>query len=239
MNDDDNDLLIHDTILPHRKRIKKDPRQIVQSSEATNYGKRLNDENNHNSHPINVEADSLCSIDMSGISPFHQRNQLTAAANGLLSLSNSLFVNNEDNPSECHSNFTNNDGTTSTTDGNLSLLCCVCQDRASGRHYGVLSCEGCKGFFKRSIRKQVLYTCLSTKDCPINKFMRNRCQYCRLQKCLQVGMRVEAVQNERRPYTCSTDSKHDMIANSINNQRIRKQNDTISLNTLFSSSSSS
>ncbi|CAF4699777.1 unnamed protein product [Rotaria socialis] len=42
MNDDDNDLLIHDTILPHRKRIKKDPRQIVQSSEATNYGKRLN-----------------------------------------------------------------------------------------------------------------------------------------------------------------------------------------------------
>lgn len=85
--------------------------------------------------------------------------------------------------------------------------------------------QGCKGFFKRSIRKQVLYTCLSNKECPINKFMRNRyakvslfdhwtssrrfllsrCQYCRLQKCLQVGMRVEAVQNERRPYTSKTD----------------------------------
>jgi hypothetical protein len=31
--------------------------------------------------------------------------------------------------------------TTSTTNGELLLLCCVCQDRASGRHYGVLSCE--------------------------------------------------------------------------------------------------
>ena len=80
------------------------------------------------------------------------------------------------------------------------MYCAVCGDKASGRHYGVISCEGCKGFFKRSVRKNVKYNCLSNKNCPITKYMRNRCQFCRWQKCLHSGMRVEAVQNERRPY---------------------------------------
>ncbi|PIO75394.1 zinc finger, C4 type [Teladorsagia circumcincta] len=90
-------------------------------------------------------------------------------------------------------------------------LCVVCGDKASGRHYGAVSCEGCKGFFKRSIRKQIGYMCRGAKDCPVTKFHRNRCQYCRLKKCLSMGMRsewdrygvqvefVSAVQAERRP----------------------------------------
>ncbi|XP_061195474.1 orphan steroid hormone receptor 2-like isoform X2 [Saccostrea echinata] len=77
--------------------------------------------------------------------------------------------------------------------------CVVCGDKASGRHYGCTSCEGCKGFFKRSIRKQLGYACRGNKDCPVNKPHRNRCQYCRLQKCLAVGMRAESVQQERKP----------------------------------------
>lgn len=70
-------------------------------------------------------------------------------------------------------------------------LCVVCGDRASGRHYGAVSCEGCKGFFKRSIRKQLGYQCRGSKNCEVTKHHRNRCQYCRLQKCLACGMRSD------------------------------------------------
>lgn len=78
-------------------------------------------------------------------------------------------------------------------------ICVVCGDRASGRHYGAMSCEGCKGFFKRSIRKHLGYQCRGSKNCEITKHHRNRCQYCRLQKCLNKGMRSDSVQHERKP----------------------------------------
>ncbi|KAJ8679247.1 hypothetical protein QAD02_015034 [Eretmocerus hayati] len=89
----------------------------------------------------------------------------------------------------------------------LSLeLCVVCGDRASGRHYGAISCEGCKGFFKRSIRKQLGYQCRGSKSCEVTKHHRNRCQYCRLQKCLAMGMRSDSVQHERKPVLGSNES---------------------------------
>ncbi|XP_072880644.1 retinoic acid receptor beta isoform X2 [Hemitrygon akajei] len=75
--------------------------------------------------------------------------------------------------------------------------CFVCQDKSSGYHYGVSACEGCKGFFRRSIQKHMVYTCHREKNCVINKVTRNRCQYCRLQKCFEVGMSKESVRNDR------------------------------------------
>uniref|UniRef100_W8BED7 Nuclear hormone receptor HR78 n=2 Tax=Ceratitis capitata TaxID=7213 RepID=W8BED7_CERCA len=85
-----------------------------------------------------------------------------------------------------------------TTATNMSIeTCLVCGDRASGRHYGAISCEGCKGFFKRSIRKQLGYQCRGSMNCEVTKHHRNRCQFCRLQKCLASGMRT--VQHERKP----------------------------------------
>ncbi|XP_028936271.1 retinoic acid receptor RXR-gamma [Ornithorhynchus anatinus] len=77
-------------------------------------------------------------------------------------------------------------------------ICAICGDRASGKHYGVHSCEGCKGFFKRTIRKDLVYTCRDSKDCFIDRRQRNRCQFCRYHKCLSKGMKREAVQEERQ-----------------------------------------
>ncbi|XP_063342733.1 retinoic acid receptor beta-like isoform X1 [Pelmatolapia mariae] len=75
--------------------------------------------------------------------------------------------------------------------------CFVCQDKSSGYHYGVSACEGCKGFFRRSVQKNMVYTCHRDRNCIINKITRNRCQYCRLQRCFAVGMSKESVRNDR------------------------------------------
>ncbi|KAK1798226.1 hypothetical protein P4O66_006630, partial [Electrophorus voltai] len=74
-----------------------------------------------------------------------------------------------------------------------SIPCKICGDKSSGIHYGVITCEGCKGFFRRSQQGAVVYSCPRQKSCVIDRTSRNRCQYCRLQKCLAVGMSRDAV----------------------------------------------
>ncbi len=93
----------------------------------------------------------------------------------------------------------------------------VCSDRASGFHYGVLACEGCKGFFKRVCKEkikgfansdessEVVDVNASTKrhcvfggSCEINVRTRNRCQYCRIQKCVELGMSKDGIKLGRR-----------------------------------------
>uniref|UniRef100_A0A1I8J911 Nuclear receptor domain-containing protein n=1 Tax=Macrostomum lignano TaxID=282301 RepID=A0A1I8J911_9PLAT len=91
--------------------------------------------------------------------------------------------------------------------------CEVCGDFSSGKHYGVYACDGCAGFFKRSVRRQHKYVCkaknfLTNKDgsgteantgglvinqCHIDRNLRNQCRACRLSSCLRVGMSREAL----------------------------------------------
>ncbi|XP_066982109.1 photoreceptor-specific nuclear receptor-like [Macrobrachium rosenbergii] len=84
--------------------------------------------------------------------------------------------------------------------------CRVCGDKASGKHYGVPSCDGCRGFFKRSIRryrnKTLDYVCKEAGSCVVDVTRRNQCQACRFKKCLDVNMKKDAVQHERAPRSC-------------------------------------
>jgi len=74
------------------------------------------------------------------------------------------------------------------------IPCKVCGDKSSGVHYGVITCEGCKGFFRRSQSSGVVnYQCPRQKNCVVDRVNRNRCQSCRLQKCLALGMSRDAV----------------------------------------------
>ncbi|XP_020790997.1 peroxisome proliferator-activated receptor alpha b [Boleophthalmus pectinirostris] len=85
-----------------------------------------------------------------------------------------------------------------TSTSGLNLECRVCADRASGYHYGVHACEGCKGFFRRTIRLKLEYD-KCERRCKIQKKNRNKCQYCRFQKCLSVGMSHNAIRFGRMP----------------------------------------
>ncbi|XP_061460095.1 nuclear receptor subfamily 6 group A member 1 isoform X4 [Rhineura floridana] len=77
--------------------------------------------------------------------------------------------------------------------------CLICGDRATGLHYGIISCEGCKGFFKRSICNKRVYRCSRDRNCVMSRKQRNRCQYCRLLKCLQMGMNRKAIREDGMP----------------------------------------
>lgn len=57
----------------------------------------------------------------------------------------------------------------------------------------IFSCEGCKGFFKRTVRKDLTYTCRENRNCIIDKRQRNRCQFCRYRKCQNMGMKREGL----------------------------------------------
>ncbi|XP_021950161.1 steroid receptor seven-up, isoforms B/C isoform X2 [Folsomia candida] len=88
-----------------------------------------------------------------------------------------------------------------SADKGQNIECVVCGDKSSGKHYGVSTCEGCKSFFKRSVRRNLTYSCRGNRNCPIDQHHRNQCQYCRLKKCLKMGMQRTAVQRGRVPPT--------------------------------------
>ncbi|XP_075059684.1 estrogen receptor [Mixophyes fleayi] len=92
----------------------------------------------------------------------------------------------------------NDKGTPTMESSKETRYCAVCSDYASGYHYGVWSCEGCKAFFKRSIQGHNDYMCPATNQCTIDKNRRKSCQACRLRKCYEVGMMKGGIRKDRR-----------------------------------------
>ncbi|XP_028971231.1 nuclear receptor ROR-alpha A isoform X1 [Esox lucius] len=93
------------------------------------------------------------------------------------------------------------------------IPCKICGDKSSGVHYGVITCEGCKGFFRRSQLPSVSYSCSRQSNCPIDRASRNRCQSCRLQKCVAQGMSRDAVKfgrmsKRQRDSLCAEVERH-------------------------------
>ena len=71
----------------------------------------------------------------------------------------------------------------------ISPLYLVKLEPASSFHLmQVITCEGCKGFFRRSQSSVTNYQCPRQKNCVVDRVNRNRCQFCRLQKCMALGM---------------------------------------------------
>uniref|UniRef100_A0AAR2K2Y1 Nuclear receptor subfamily 1 group I member 2 n=1 Tax=Pygocentrus nattereri TaxID=42514 RepID=A0AAR2K2Y1_PYGNA len=75
-------------------------------------------------------------------------------------------------------------------------VCQVCGDKATGYHFNAMTCEGCKGFFRRAMKGPAKFRCPFQSNCVITKSNRRQCQFCRLQKCLSIGMLKELIMSD-------------------------------------------
>jgi hypothetical protein len=66
------------------------------------------------------------------------------------------------------------------TRGKLKI-CGVCGDRAKSFHFGAISCDSCKAFFRRSVQNEAYknFHCPYNNRCDITILSRKCCQHCR------------------------------------------------------------
>ncbi|RWS24076.1 Vitamin D3 receptor B-like protein [Leptotrombidium deliense] len=77
-------------------------------------------------------------------------------------------------------------------------ICGVCGDRAKSYHFGGISCDSCKAFFRRSVQNDAYknFHCPYEGECDITIMSRKCCQHCRFQKCISIGMEKSWVMTE-------------------------------------------
>jgi nuclear receptor subfamily 5 group A protein 3 len=99
----------------------------------------------------------------------------------------------------------------------INSPCPICGDKISGFHYGIFSCESCKGFFKRTVQNRKNYVCLRGAACPVTVATRKKCPACRFDKCLQCGMKLEG--------TCFVLSELRLFCRNVGNQPKRRRDE--------------
>ncbi|XP_003748267.1 vitamin D3 receptor [Galendromus occidentalis] len=77
-------------------------------------------------------------------------------------------------------------------------VCGVCGDRAKSYHFGGISCDSCKAFFRRSVQNEAYknFQCPYEGRCEITITSRKCCQFCRFRKCNDIGMEKGWVMTE-------------------------------------------
>lgn len=75
--------------------------------------------------------------------------------------------------------------------------CKVCGGLATGYHFGVITCEACKAFFRRALIHKQDYKCARNDNCDIVGKKLSNCSACRLRKCFDIGMSQGGVRKGR------------------------------------------
>ncbi|CAF1378910.1 unnamed protein product [Adineta steineri] len=101
----------------------------------------------------------------------------------------------------------------------LPLMCVVCDDSAHGYNFDAISCDSCKTFFRRNALRPVQKLKCRRNDahCDVGFNIKKRCRKCRLEKCIEIGMRKEWI---------LTDNEEQKSAKVEENRRFKQiQND--------------
>ena len=96
--------------------------------------------------------------------------------------------------------------TISKYDRHEDMRCWVCGEFSSGNHYGAMSCEACKLFFRRNSNTLENHQSIPTwqcadRNCQITVTNRSFCSECRYRKCIAVGMGPNRTMFGRHTYT--------------------------------------
>uniref|UniRef100_A0A914C5F8 Uncharacterized protein n=1 Tax=Acrobeloides nanus TaxID=290746 RepID=A0A914C5F8_9BILA len=75
--------------------------------------------------------------------------------------------------------------------------CKICEAHATGFHFDGQSCSACAAFFRRTVSLNRTYKCPGNNDCLVRYNERQLCRACRFTKCLNIGMKREAVQPKK------------------------------------------